>query len=104
MPRGDEDGPVRVGDLVEGVLEDAGVRDQIRRQSVVEAWDEIVGEKIADVTRAVRVDEAVLYVEVRSSAWLMELNLMKPSILERVNEERDEGRIEKVRFLLAENG
>lgn len=95
---------MRVGDLVEGVLEDAGVRNQIRRQGVVESWDGIVGERIAEVTRAVRVDEAVLYVEVRSSAWLMELNLMKPSILERINEERDEGRIEKVRFLLAENG
>lgn len=99
-----EDGPVRVGDLVEHVLEDAGVGNQIRRQSVVDAWETIVGEKIADVTRAVRVDEAVLYVEVRSSAWLMELNLMKPTILERVNEGRDDGRIEKVRFLLAENG
>lgn len=95
---------MRVGDLVEGVLEDAGVRNQIRRQGVVESWDGIVGERIAEVTRAVRVDEAVLYVEVRSSAWLMELNLMKPSILERINEERDEGKIEKVRFLLAENG
>jgi len=99
-----KDGPVRVGDLLENVLEDAGVRDQIRRQDVVEAWDGIVGEKIAEVTRALRVDEGVLYVEVRSSAWLMELNLMKPSILERVNGGRDEGRIEKVRFLLAETG
>lgn len=96
--------PVRLGELLDGVLDDAGVRDQIRRQDVVEAWDGIVGERIAEVTRAVRVDNAVLYVEVRSSAWLMELNLMKPSILERVNEGRDEGRIEKVRFLLAENG
>ena len=99
-----KDGPVRVGDLLENVLEDAGVRDQIRRQDVVEAWDGVVGEKIADVARALRVDEGVLYVEVRSSAWLMELNLMKPSILKRVNEGRDEGRIEKVRFLLAETG
>ena len=96
--------PVRLGDLLDGVLDEAGVREQLRRQDVVEAWNEIVGERIAEVTRAVRVDSAVLYVEVRSSAWLMELNLMKPSILERINEGRDEGRIEKVRFLLAENG
>lgn len=93
-----------MGDLLDSVLDDAGVRNQIRRQGVVESWDGIVGEKIAGVTRAIRVDEAVLYVEVRSSAWLMELNLMKPTILERINEGRSEGRIEKVRFLLAESG
>lgn len=98
------DGPARVGDLVEGVLRSAGVREQVERQRVLEAWDEVVGEKIADVTRPVRVSGPVLFVEVRSSAWLMELDLMKHRILERLNQDRDEGRIEKVRFLLAENG
>lgn len=98
------DGPTRVGELLEGVLDNAGVRDQVRRQSVLDCWGESVGEKIAAVTEAVRVDEAVLFVEVRSSAWLMELDMMKGTILRRINEGRVAGRIEKVRFLLAENG
>jgi len=74
----------------------------MERTTVLEEWDERVGEKIARVTRPVRVDGAVLFVEVRSSAWMMELEMMKPTILERLNEGRSEGRIEKIRFRLAE--
>ena len=60
-----------------------------------------VGEAIARVTRAQGVREATLIVEVRSSSWLMELNLMKEEILRRVNEGRQEARIEKIVFVLS---
>jgi hypothetical protein len=43
-----------------------------------------------------------MIVEVRSSSWLMELNLMKEDILRRVNEGRREALIEKIVFVLAE--
>lgn len=98
------EGPAKVGDLVDGVLRRAGVREQVERQDVLETWSDVVGERIAEVTRPVRVDGPVLFVEVRSSAWMTELDLMKHRILKRLNQDRDEGRIEKVRFLLAENG
>ncbi len=45
---------------------------------------------------------SVLIVEVRSSAWLNELDMMKDEILRRLNEGRDEGRIEAIRLVLAE--
>ncbi len=99
----DRGGPSRVGELLEGVLEDTGVREQIQRMSVLEAWDECVGEKIAEVTEPVGVDGGVLFVEVRSSAWLMELDMMKRRILERINEGREEGRIDTIRFRQAES-
>ena len=96
-------GPVRVGDLLDDVLRRTGVRRQVERQGALDAWSAVVGERIAEVTEPVRVDGGVLYVEVRSSAWMMELDMMKHEILERLNEGRDEGRIEKVRFLLGED-
>lgn len=99
-----EGGPTRVGELLDGVLEETGVRKQVARMGALEAWEECVGEKIAEVTRPVRVDAGVLFVEVRSSAWLMELDMMKRRILERLNEGREDGRIETIRFLQAERG
>lgn len=96
--------PTRLGELLDGVLQDSGLQEQIERQSVMDAWEEVVGDQIADVTEPVRVDGGVLFVEVRSSAWLMELDMIKHEILERLNEDRDEGRIEKLRFRLAETG
>ncbi len=95
-------GPERVGELLKGFLERQGLREEMLRAQVVEDWAGRVGEIIAGVTRPRYVSGDVLVVEVRSSAWLMELNLMKRDILERLNEGRREGRIEKLVFVLAD--
>ncbi|MBT8396376.1 MAG: DUF721 domain-containing protein [Gemmatimonadetes bacterium] len=96
-------GPERVGDVLGGFLEKRGLRESVLRAEAVDEWDERVGEAIARVTRAQGVREATLIVEVRSSSWLMELNLMKDQILRQVNEGRAEARIEKIVFVLAED-
>ncbi len=95
-------GPERVGDLLGDFLEKAGLKEALVRVDVVEEWDELVGEAIGKVTRAQGVRDTALVVEVRSSAWLMELNLMKEDILRRVNEGRQEGLIERMVFVLSE--
>ena len=102
----DEDrkkGPEKVSEVLGGFLEKAGLRESVIRAEAVGEWEERVGEAIARVTRAQGVREATLIVEVRSSAWLMELNLMKKEILRRVNEGRKEALIEKIVFVLAED-
>lgn len=96
--------PTRLGDLVKPFLREKGVDRQLRRVEVLEAWPELVGERVAEVTRAVRLSEGTLFVEVRSSAWLMELNMMKNQVLTRVNEGRDEAtRIERIVFVQGES-
>jgi predicted nucleic acid-binding Zn ribbon protein len=69
---------------------------------VMELWPEIVGEQLAKVTRARAVDDAVLIVEVRNSAWLMELNMMKGDFLERVNARMPEVPMDRIVFVQAE--
>ena len=95
-------GPQRVDSVLAGVLEKAGVRKQVERIGVLESWPEIVGEQLARVTRVKGLDEDALFVEVRSSAWLMELSMMKDDFLERVNERLGGEPIEKIVFVLAE--
>lgn len=96
--------PERVGEALSRVLEKLGVAKEVASQSAIPRWDEVVGEKIASVTRARAVSGDVLFVEVRSSAWLTELNLMRREILRRLNAGRPEARIERVVFTLAEGG
>ena len=104
MKGGDSDrSPTRVGDLIEGVLERTGVRTQIRRMSALEDWAAVVGVPVGRVTRPLRVEKAVLFVEVRSSAWLTELNVMKREILSALNRELGEAPIENIVFVLAED-
>jgi predicted nucleic acid-binding Zn ribbon protein len=96
--------PSRVGEFLEGFLERQGVKEQVERVGVLDLWAERVGPRIAAVTRARSVAEATLFVEVRSSAWLMELNMMKGRILERLNEGRSEAPIEKLVLVLSQDG
>ena len=98
------DGPSKVGDLVGAFLEASGLQAEVSRQEIVVDWPRLVGEGIAKVTHARSCRDGVLVVEVKSSAWLMELNLMKRDIIARVNAVHPESRINKLVFLLAENG
>ncbi|HET9947593.1 MAG TPA: DUF721 domain-containing protein [Longimicrobiales bacterium] len=84
------------------VLEKHGVGRQIERTRVLELWHELVGEKLAEVTRVRSLDGDALVVEVRSSSWLMELSMMKGRFLERVNERLADAPLERIVFVLAE--
>ena len=96
-------GPMRVGDLLADVLAKRGVGTQIQRIGALDVWSGAVGEKIAEVTHAKTVVASTVFVEVRSSAWLMELSLMKEALLERVNAELGgEGTIDRIVLTLME--
>lgn len=94
--------PARVDSLLQGLLEKHGVDKQIERHAVIELWPEIVGHQLAEVTKVKGLDDAALFVEVRSSAWLTELSMMKDDFLERVNARLDRAPIERIVFVLAE--
>jgi len=94
--------PVRVDALLSQVLAKHGVQKQVERMSLLALWPEVVGEQLAAVTRVRGVDESTLLVEVRSSAWIMELSLMKDRFLDRVNARLEEAPIDRIVFVLAE--
>ncbi len=96
-------GPTRVGDLLGNLLEKRGLGTQIRRIGALDAWSDAVGERISEVTKAKTVVASTLFVEVRSSAWLMELSLMKEALLQRVNMELEgDGTIDRIVLTLME--
>ena len=103
MKRG-KSGPVKVDSVLGELLGRHGLQDQVRRMGVLDLWPEIVGQGIAEVTEAKGVSDATLFVEVRTSAWLMELNMMKGELLRRVNERLPETPLERIVFVLAETG
>ena len=103
MVRDRKAAPEHVRDVLSAFLEEEGVGPELARQTAVDEWAGRVGPKIAEVTRARSVADATLVVEVRSSAWLMELNMMKSEILRRVNEGR-EVPVEKLVFVMSPDG
>jgi predicted nucleic acid-binding Zn ribbon protein len=54
------------------------------------------------VTTPLRVSRGTLIVAVRSSAWLMELQMMEHRIRETLNEGKGRGRIQRIRFVMTD--
>ena len=97
------DKPIRLGDALRKVLEESKVGERLEEATVVPEWAERVGPRIAAVTTPLRVSRGTLLVAVRSSAWMMELRLMEREIVRRLNEGRQRGRIEKIRFVMSDD-
>lgn len=96
---GKKERPEPVGGLVGRLFEKWGIAEKVERASAVSEWEEIVGPRIASVTGDVRVSGRTLFVEVESASWMQELDMMRHTILSRLNEGRERGRIEKIVFL-----
>jgi hypothetical protein len=66
---------------VKAALKFHGIADEIRSQRVLTEWGDLVGPRIAQRTRPYGVTDRTLVIEVASSAWLQELNLLRTPIL-----------------------
>ena len=74
-------GPQTAQAAVAAALELRGITDQVRAGRVLTEWSELVGARIGQRTRPDGVFDRVLWVEVATSAWLHELNLLRPQLL-----------------------
>ena len=92
---------MKVAEALAGYLAKSGLGDRIQEASAVEDWTGRVGDRIAEVTEPLHVNNGVLFVGVRSSAWLMELRMMEAEVRSRLNEGREKGRIRKIRFVMS---
>ena len=81
-------------------LSRTGLDAKVEAASVVPDWEALVGPQISAVTEPIRVSDGVLFVAVSTSAWMMELNLMKSALMRRLNAGKRVGRIEKIIFVM----
>lgn len=95
-------GPQTASAAVAAALELHGITDQVRAGRVLTEWSELVGARIAQRTRPDGVVDRVLWVEVATSAWLHELNLLRPQLLAGLRERLGEPALfDELRFRLA---
>jgi len=89
-------------DAIVSALQQHGLTDEIRSQRVLTEWTDLVGPKVAARTRPEGITDRVLYVEVATSAWLQELNMLKAQLLAGLQARLGDPRLfDDVRFKLA---
>jgi|YNPNPStandDraft_1061719.scaffolds.fasta_scaffold26688_2 predicted nucleic acid-binding Zn ribbon protein len=72
----------------ETVLQDLirryGMESKLQESRLLQVWPQAVGPAIAAVARPVRMKNGVLWVQVKSSAWIQELSFQRHYILQRL--------------------
>ena len=77
--------PRRVRDAIDSVVEQLGLGTRLKQYDVLAIWPEIVGEHIAGIARAERIDRGVLTVRVSRATWRNELLFLKSDLLAKIN-------------------
>ena len=72
-----------IDELVNGL----GIQKKLQEYDAVVNWEKIVGERIAQRTTAIRIQQGVLFVHVKTSTWRNELTLRKKEIIDKLNRE-----------------
>lgn len=91
-------GPQRTGDLLGG---GAGftpeMQEKLRQHSAPLVWAEVVGEYVAAATEVLGVENGVLRISARTSAWANEISLRKPDLLRRLNDKINQRGVNRVK-------
>jgi predicted nucleic acid-binding Zn ribbon protein len=95
------DGPVRVDRILPGVLSECGLAERLAERTLLAAWPQIVGERLAAHVRAVDLRDGVLLLAAGHGAWRQEATLLLPAIQRECNARFGEGAVTEIRWARA---
>jgi predicted nucleic acid-binding Zn ribbon protein len=93
--------PQQIGAAISSFLEQTGLRDRVDQATVVPEWPSLVGSQIAAVTEPFSVTaDGILFVAVKTHAWMTELSLLEPELLASLNRRGGRAPVKKIRWQL----
>jgi predicted nucleic acid-binding Zn ribbon protein len=72
----------KVRGILSKVLAFRGLDKKVERYEFILQWPEIVGEKMAEISKPDYIRNKVLFVQVLHPVWAQELTMMKPVLLQ----------------------
>lgn len=88
----------RIGNVFSQLFKDLGIDKTIQQNQAVVNWAEFVGERIAEVSKAERIEKGTLFVRVESPVWRNELTFMKQSLIEDINKKLKNNTVKDIKF------
>ncbi len=92
--------PQSLRSILDKTLKALEIDVPLKTYSVLGAWNEIVGESVAGHSQPRSIRNRVLLIEVSHSTWMQQLQFLKPTLLEKVNNFLGEPLIQDIRFKL----
>ena len=91
-------GPLPVAAALQGLLHQLGITTKMQQYRVITSWESIVGERIARVAEARRIENGVLFVEVKTAPWRHELAMRKHEIMDKIHRATGKKLLKDIRF------
>lgn len=96
-------GLVEVTELLEGALQQLGVKGDFEQFRVEKKSREVLGEKFSKALTGVSVKRGTVQLEFNHSIWLNEMNFRKSEILEELQKELPKMGIKNLNLVLSRN-
>ena len=92
--------PQPIRSVLENTLRSLEIDVPLKTYSILGAWNEIVGAAVAAHSQPRSIRNRILFVDVSHSTWTQQLQFLKPTLLEKVNNFLGEPLIQDIRFKL----
>lgn len=90
--------PEALGAILERLLAHTGLAARRQERRLLEAWTEVVGERLARHAQPVDIADGILTLRSNSAVWRQELTMLMPLIRQRLNERFGEGAVREIRW------
>ncbi len=87
-----------VGVALKHLVEALGIARTLKQYDVLTLWESVVGEQIARVASAQRIENGVLFVRVTTAPWRAELAMKRVEIMQKINAAIGERIVTEIRF------
>ncbi len=88
-----------MGTLLDQILTGLGLSHNLGGWKAVVQWPDIVGERMAKISRAIRFEDDTLLVSVPDSVWRQQLALEVEAILEKIHARPGGKAVRKIHFV-----
>jgi hypothetical protein len=92
--------PQSIRSILEKSLKSLEIDVPLKSYSILGAWKEIVGESVALQTQPRAIRNRILFVDVSHPTWMQQLQFLKSTLLENINNFLGEAHIQDIRFRL----
>lgn len=95
-----EQGFKRLSEVLEGALSSLGVEGLVDEYKVVKGWEKMVGRRVAEKSKARKINRGLLFVEVENNVWMQEIRFHEREIIAKIKRMFPEVRIRGLKLYM----
>jgi len=84
---------------LKSLIKNLGIEQTVLENQVVQYYPIVVGQRIAEVSQAEKIENGILFIKVINSTWRNELYYYKKDIIQKLNKKIGETIVKEIKFI-----